>query len=147
MAPTSHTSPTITRLLYCIAILLVILITQIAYNSLYNATSISLPGTTSSTSSSSTGSDTHASPSSSLRGDHILPSILNIKDPRTALSSYLYRKSPPAMPSVRVSEEEEKATEVKRKEGTIYGGKGDKPHLGLKALSSMLNSCRWIYRS
>lgn len=40
-------------------------------------------------------------------------------------NQYLHKKSPPLMPSIPTTEEEEKS--IKR---GIYGGKGDKPHLG-----------------
>lgn len=42
-------------------------------------------------------------------------------------AKYLYEKSPPNLPSVRLTEEEERKMAKRRH---IYGGKGDKPHLG-----------------
>jgi hypothetical protein len=122
------------RLLSCIALLLFILIAQIAWNSLNSATNLTITG---------------GSSSPTLRGDPVTHDITT----SAAFTSYLYRKSPPAMPSVRISEAEEK---ILKPHETIYGGKGDKPHLGKPtflspylslSLSPLLLSItlRWLY--
>jgi hypothetical protein len=118
MAP-SHASSQAgsnSRLLTCIAILLMILIGQIAWSSLNSATSLTAISGSASSSSSST-----------LRGDTFNTAAPLIKATKQFSTSYLDRKSPPSMPSVRITEAEEKALKPHE---TIYGGKGDKPHLG-----------------
>jgi hypothetical protein len=133
MAPHPQTGSN-SRLLYCIAILLVILIAQIGWSSIQNATNITLPSSSSSSSSPSSSSEKSGNGNSapSLRSEDKFKPLplpfISSQPNQFETKSYLYKKSPPAMPSVRISEEEEKR--LKKNPDSIYGGKGDKPHLG-----------------
>jgi hypothetical protein len=136
------------RVLYCIAILLMILIAQIAWSSFDNATNIRLPSASSSSSSSEDSGDMKSigNSGSSLRSEDkskAHPLISSFQTNQFKTTSYLYKKSPPAMPSVRISEAEEKV--LKKNAESIYGGKGDKPHLGNYPLPSCLTTRRRIH--
>ena len=145
MAPTQQQQQT-SKILYIIAILLLILICQIAYSSINNSTNITLRGDKSSSSSSSSSLSSSQSSSTTLSSSTSTSSTTStnptsfneirtkhqsyIEDELYGTMYYLKNKSPPSMPSVRLTPEEEKILNPKRTEGTIYGGKLDKPHLG-----------------
>jgi hypothetical protein len=126
MAPQPQSN---SRILYLIAFLLLILIAQLAWTSIENATNISLRGDTTSTSSSSASSSSSSTiETTGLIGSPSGESSKTFQDlPHFATTSYLHKKSPPNMPSVRLTPEEEKLLNKNRE---IYGGKMDKPHLG-----------------
>lgn len=145
MAPFQQSSSSTSRISYIIAFLLFILVCQIAYNSINNSTNITLrsdnkpsSSSTSSTTSNSPASSTTTSSSTSSTASSIFSSLSKLttsdkKRPEDELFGtmyYLTHKSPPSMPSVRLTPEEEKRLNPSRTPDTIYGGKLDKPHLG-----------------